>query len=404
MQLDSGLMGLMKRRYLRTAVESEVVAFLAGEAEGGAGPVRTERPVRYVDVDLPDLPSAESQSGESLGGALFPSTPVMTMAAESDVTPPKPAAPAPSIPSPVESAPPSPRKPDVPSPPKAAAPNPPLAAAPNPPEPAPPSPPKPAAPVEVPPPVMAAPSAIYPCHRPSFHRSPRKRWVPPVSSPFRVRFPFSHDLSKTCISKSRSRGRVDAGDCDQSVVCLGGPSSTRPSGWGNAGQTRGDQEDAAIRDTPARMAEACGLVGKGTVRVLVVPVQMLAPRKKAESAVPDPQPVPEQEASGAASAPDGEEAAKKVWIPNTMVEGKLTSAADVAYEIERLREVTSSEPSIRKGAPSPVLIAILEASQRDAKEQGALAGLIVFENWGASWQGSALAACGDSRYCGPCCE
>lgn len=134
-------------------------------------------------------------------------------------------------------------------------------------------------------------------------------------------------------------------------------------------QTRGGHEDAAIRDLLARMADACGVVGKGTVRVLVIPMHLMSPQKRAEEVAASDS-VPGQEAAGEVAEPEGEEVPKKAWLPNTMVEGKLTSAADVAYEIDRLREVTNLQQGSRAGAPSPVLLSLFEASQREAKKEG----------------------------------
>ncbi len=61
---------------------------------------------------------------------------------------------------------------------------------------------------------------------------------------------------------------------------------------------------------------------------------------------------------------------KKPWLPNTIVEGQMTSAADLAFEIERLRGSAPVEPPIRPGAPSRVLLSVLEASQNT--EEGGL--------------------------------
>jgi hypothetical protein len=75
MQLDSGLMGLMKKRYLRPAGEEEVSTFLAAESVGkGASSLASGevKPLRYLEVDLPDLPSEAVDPGTPLGGGLFP--------------------------------------------------------------------------------------------------------------------------------------------------------------------------------------------------------------------------------------------------------------------------------------------------------------------------------------------
>lgn len=139
-----------------------------------------------------------------------------------------------------------------------------------------------------------------------------------------------------------------------SVLALPGSASEANSGApGN--------EDAAVREFLSRVAAACGAVGKGTVRVLVVPVQLLTPSDAAPSDAPEP----------AEEKRENEASEKKPWIPNTMVEGRMTSAADLAYEIERLRTVPGSGAVARSGAPTPVLLAVLEASQRAAEREGA---------------------------------
>jgi hypothetical protein len=69
MQLDSGLMGLMKKRFVRPAVPGEVVAFLAAEAKssGTALAQAQPSPVRFVQVDLPEE-SADQAMEQGLDG------------------------------------------------------------------------------------------------------------------------------------------------------------------------------------------------------------------------------------------------------------------------------------------------------------------------------------------------
>lgn len=123
-------------------------------------------------------------------------------------------------------------------------------------------------------------------------------------------------------------------------------------------------EEAVVRQLFGRMAAACGVVGKGTARVLVVPAQWFSPSKaQATSATTGAEPAPET-----VSDPS-----KKPWFPNTLVEGRLTSAADLSYELEQLRAFSATSMNPRPGAPSPVLLALLEASQEGADEPAAVA-------------------------------
>jgi hypothetical protein len=73
MQLDSGLMGLMKKRFVRPAVPGEVVAFLAAEAKSsGTALAQAERsPVRFVQVDLTEE-SADQAMASGLDGGSRP--------------------------------------------------------------------------------------------------------------------------------------------------------------------------------------------------------------------------------------------------------------------------------------------------------------------------------------------
>jgi len=122
-----------------------------------------------------------------------------------------------------------------------------------------------------------------------------------------------------------------------------------------------EAEDAAVRDFFSRVAQACGLVGKETVRVLVVPVQAISAPKQSQGAEPV-EPEAASESGGAGKSP------KSIWIPNAMVEGRLTSAADLDYEMARLRAANPSAAR-RPGAPTPVLLEVLEASQREAQRR-----------------------------------
>ncbi len=67
LQLDSGLMGLMKKRYIRPAMNSEVSAFLVAEEKSGASARDGGRDVRYVEVELPhaELSAEEMTSVET---------------------------------------------------------------------------------------------------------------------------------------------------------------------------------------------------------------------------------------------------------------------------------------------------------------------------------------------------
>jgi hypothetical protein len=69
MQLDSGLMGLMKKRFVRPAFPGEVVAFLAAEAKSSGTALAQAKPspVRFVQVDLPQE-SEDQAMAQGLGG------------------------------------------------------------------------------------------------------------------------------------------------------------------------------------------------------------------------------------------------------------------------------------------------------------------------------------------------
>jgi hypothetical protein len=95
LQLESGLMGLMKKRYIRPALDSEVVAFLAAEAKSRGASPSQRREVRYVEVDLPAEPIPEVSASQT--------TPSPPLSAEepiaSTATQPIPASPPPKLPS-----------------------------------------------------------------------------------------------------------------------------------------------------------------------------------------------------------------------------------------------------------------------------------------------------------------
>ncbi|MEM1295467.1 MAG: hypothetical protein AAGH89_08875 [Verrucomicrobiota bacterium] len=55
----------------------------------------------------------------------------------------------------------------------------------------------------------------------------------------------------------------------------------------------------------------------------------------------------------------------KPFIPATMVEGKLTSRLDVAYEVERLKSVVGKSTSKSARAPSSALLAVLQENQAE---------------------------------------
>ena len=69
MQLDSGLMGLMKKRFVRPAFPGEVVAFLAAEAKSSGTALAQAKPspVRFLPVDLPEE-SADQAMAQGLDG------------------------------------------------------------------------------------------------------------------------------------------------------------------------------------------------------------------------------------------------------------------------------------------------------------------------------------------------
>tara|TARA_R110002096_G_scaffold122929_3_gene266096 strand:- start:8225 stop:9439 length:1215 start_codon:yes stop_codon:yes gene_type:complete len=55
----------------------------------------------------------------------------------------------------------------------------------------------------------------------------------------------------------------------------------------------------------------------------------------------------------------------KPFIPATMVEGKLTSKMDVAYEVERLRSITATRSTKSARSPSSTLLAVLKENQEE---------------------------------------
>jgi hypothetical protein len=65
--------------------------------------------------------------------------------------------------------------------------------------------------------------------------------------------------------------------------------------------------------------------------------------------------------SGAGKPPVVPEA--NPWIPRTLVEGRLTSAADLAHAVEQLRSNPDGGTDLRPRAPSAVLLGLLEASR-----------------------------------------
>ncbi|MBU6303591.1 MAG: hypothetical protein KGS60_18745 [Verrucomicrobia bacterium] len=71
--------------------------------------------------------------------------------------------------------------------------------------------------------------------------------------------------------------------------------------------------------------------------------------------------------SGAGKPPVVPEATP--WIPRTLVEGRLTSAADLAHAVEQLRSNPDGGTDLRPRAPSPMLLGLLEAS-REAGDGG----------------------------------
>ncbi|RFC48723.1 MAG: hypothetical protein DVB23_000416 [Verrucomicrobia bacterium] len=86
MQLDSGLMGLVKKRHLRPAAVGEVVTFLAAESKSGSKSGNGGREVRYLEVELPELPSEMPKRGDAMENPLFASEPAMTTAPEGEAS------------------------------------------------------------------------------------------------------------------------------------------------------------------------------------------------------------------------------------------------------------------------------------------------------------------------------
>tara|TARA_R110002096_G_scaffold122929_3_gene266097 strand:- start:9485 stop:11044 length:1560 start_codon:yes stop_codon:yes gene_type:complete len=70
LEMHDGLMGLMRKKHLRPARQSEVMNFLAMESGSGVG---SREPVQFVEIDLPELPEEVSDAGMFLGEGLLPS-------------------------------------------------------------------------------------------------------------------------------------------------------------------------------------------------------------------------------------------------------------------------------------------------------------------------------------------
>ncbi|MBU6303590.1 MAG: hypothetical protein KGS60_18740, partial [Verrucomicrobia bacterium] len=108
LQLDSGLMGLVKKRQLRPAVGGEVVAFLSAESKNGKKSGKSGTEVRYVEVELPASPEAMPENDQALENPLFASGISPAPVATPEVSPPAPemaASPAVSPPAPTAVAP-----------------------------------------------------------------------------------------------------------------------------------------------------------------------------------------------------------------------------------------------------------------------------------------------------------
>ncbi|MEM1295466.1 MAG: hypothetical protein AAGH89_08870 [Verrucomicrobiota bacterium] len=69
LEMHDGLMGLMRKKHLRPARQSEVMNFLAMESGSGLG---GREPIQFVEIDLPDLPEDVSDAGMFLGEGLLP--------------------------------------------------------------------------------------------------------------------------------------------------------------------------------------------------------------------------------------------------------------------------------------------------------------------------------------------
>jgi len=127
-----------------------------------------------------------------------------------------------------------------------------------------------------------------------------------------------------------------------------------------------DQERAA-QVLFARVAESAGLLGKGSVRVLVLPVSLLQARHA----------VPQAAITGAspeeAAADEEPQAEPSYWFPNAMVQSTLTDRLVLEEEIGRLLGSLPAAAPVRPGAPSPALIAVLASSHRTAREAARVA-------------------------------
>ncbi len=72
-QLDSGLMGVMRNQHLRPASREEVLQFLALESPGaGEVPYEMSASVLQLNLDVSDFANAISEAGESLHGVVMP--------------------------------------------------------------------------------------------------------------------------------------------------------------------------------------------------------------------------------------------------------------------------------------------------------------------------------------------
>lgn len=69
LEMHDGLMGLMRKKHVRPARQSEVMNFLAMESGSGVG---NREPIQFVEIDLPDLPEDVSEAGMFLGEGLLP--------------------------------------------------------------------------------------------------------------------------------------------------------------------------------------------------------------------------------------------------------------------------------------------------------------------------------------------
>jgi hypothetical protein len=100
LQLDSGLMGLVKKRQLRPAAGGEVVAFLSAESKNGKKTGKSGTEVRYVEVELPASPEAMPENDQALENPLFASGASPAPVASPEISPPAPAMAAPPAVSP----------------------------------------------------------------------------------------------------------------------------------------------------------------------------------------------------------------------------------------------------------------------------------------------------------------